>query len=176
MSENNIIRTKVKETSKIVWNNTWKCKKYIKTYGFDSALGWLKNPISVKTELVDLSQLGYFKKLTQDAYLMRQALDPNSLQTVKKWFKLKRYAEVTNKSSSLFLTLSFGRLFQTNLDITSPVPYNSIPEGLTIKYSEAKALNQQETNELIELLESDNLMVKPLCLEQLQNGEYREIV
>lgn len=168
-------RTKSSFSDKIIFeNSSYKVKRTTITKGFDDILRrW--DLINTETKVLPLREIGLFKSLNQTVFVKRLGSDA-LLRPIELWLKVVRKISVKDPENNIYLTQSCGRIFQTDLTVTSPIPENSVPQGLRIEKISEEPLSKGELQKLSEDLNNPKCMIKPLIAEELQSGEIRLLV
>lgn len=147
-------------------------RKFI-TKGYDGLMAkWVK--VKTETKLLPIETIGCFKVFNQTVYVKRTAID-SLLKTVELWLKVIRKIEVINKDSNIYLKESCNRVFQTDFNVTAPIPQNSCPLGLKITKLSETPLTKEELLKLNEELNNVKIAIKPIICEENQNGELKLI-
>lgn len=159
-------------SDKIVFqDNKYQVKRKTVTKGYDSLLGkWSICDISFK--LLSLSEIGAFKELTQTIYIKKTNVNPETLQNMELWLKRIRKVSVISKESNIYLTTNNGRIYMNDVvkGVCAPLQLNSTPQNIKVELLEEKPLTKEELQKLNEDLK---LLIKPVCVEELQSGEIR---
>lgn len=167
-------RHKETSTKTIVFDkNQWKVLKKTKKYGFDSVLHKWVHYATVQT-FEPLSSIGCLKKIERTVYIKRSVLDLNTMRNIDRYFRLIQKISVKDIDTNLYLTSAGNRVFMTDLmDVTAPLQFNHVPEGIEVRNSSEVPLTASETNVLLNQLSDYKVIHKPILCEALLTGEIR---